>query len=209
MLMLEDDVLMWRAVQRIVGRAGDVILAASCAAADAALASGPWSGLVVDVSLPDGSGLEWLSTARRNGCKTPALVLTNNLDRALVNEVFDLRAFYVCKPAPAKSLREFVESLTVPDRSNETFGLLSASAMRVLDLADFSPSELDVIAGALSGISSKEFIDLHKITINTYKSRVRKVLKKTGASSIGEIRDRVLRDLSRSVSWTAAITPQG
>ena len=64
-LMLEDDGLQARAVQRTLKGLAKVTAVASCAAADEAISEGPWSGLFVDVLLPDGSGLEWLTSARR------------------------------------------------------------------------------------------------------------------------------------------------
>jgi DNA-binding NarL/FixJ family response regulator len=198
-LMLEDDVLMWRAVQRSVGRLGEVIQAASCAAGNELLAQGPWTCLFIDLALPDGSGLEWLAGARRSGCDAPALVITNHLERALVNEAFDLQAFYACKPASANSFRAFVESLAVRDRANQDVGLLlTATAMHVLEAHALTGSEMDVVAASLSGTTTGEFVESHGISINTYKTQVRSILRKTGARSIGEVRDRVLRENART-----------
>jgi len=194
-LMLEDDGLQARAVQRTLKGLAKVTAVASCAAADEAISEGPWSGLFVDVLLPDGSGLEWLTSARRNGCEAPALVLTNLVDRTLINAAFDLRATYVCKPLEAKGLRDFVGSLTLRDATSSQFGLLTAAALRVL-----AASEQEIVAAAVAGVSPQEFITGQGISMNTYKTQVRSALRKTGAETVGALRDRVLREAGAIMS---------
>jgi len=194
-LMLEDDGLQARAVQRTLKGLAKVSAVASCAAADEAISEGPWSGLFVDVLLPDGSGLEWLTSARRNGCEAPALVLTNLVDRTLINAAFDLRATYVCKPLEAKGLRDFVGSLTLRDATSSQFGLLTAAALRGL-----TGSEQEIVAAAVAGVSPQEFITGQGISMNTYKTQVRSALRKTGAETVGALRDRVLREAGAIMS---------
>lgn len=198
-LMLEDDVLHARAVQRTLKGLAKVTAAGSCAAADEAFVDGPWNGLFVDVLLPDGSGLDWLATARRNGCRAPALVLTNLVDRKLINEAFDLRATYVCKPLQPQGLRDFVGSLALRSAENSQFGLLTESALRVLASSGLTWSELEIVSAAVAGMSSHAFIEAQGISMNTYKTQVRSVLRKTGAESVGAIRDRVLREARQGV----------
>jgi DNA-binding response OmpR family regulator len=193
--MLEDDGLQARAVQRTLKGLAKVTAVASCAAADEAISEGPWSGLFVDVLLPDGSGLEWLTSARRNGCEAPALVLTNLVDRTLINAAFDLRATYVCKPLEAKGLRDFVGSLTLRDATSSQFGLLTAAALRGL-----TGSEQEIVAAAVAGVSPQEFITGQGISMNTYKTQVRSALRKTGAETVGALRDRVLREAGAIMS---------
>jgi len=199
-LMLEDDGLQARAVQRTLKGLAKVTAVASCAAADEAISEGPWSGLFVDVLLPDGSGLEWLTSARRNGCEAPALVLTNLVDRTLINAAFDLRATYVCKPLEAKGLRDFVGSLTLRDATSSQFGLLTAAALRVLAASGLTGSEQEIVAAAVAGVSPQEFITGQGISMNTYKTQVRSALRKTGAETVGALRDRVLREAGAIMS---------
>ncbi len=193
-LMLEDDVLQWRAVQRALKGLGEVTAVGSCAAANDAISQGPWNGLLVDVTLPDGSGLKWLAGARSGGCKAPALVLTNLVDRDLINAAFDLQAVYVCKPLPAQGFRDFVGSFARRDSERKQFGLLTRSAMRVLASSGLTAAELEIVSAAVAGTSPQDFRADQGITMNTYKTQVRSILRKTGADSVGDLRDRVLRE---------------
>jgi DNA-binding CsgD family transcriptional regulator len=51
----------------------------------------------------------------------------------------------------------------------------------------------------VAGMSSHAFIEAQGISMNTYKTQVRSVLRKTGAESVGAIRDRVLREARQGV----------
>jgi len=59
-----------------------VVVAGGVRAADAALAAAPCDIAVVDVGLPDGSGLEWCRATRRSNTETPILLLTARNDVA-------------------------------------------------------------------------------------------------------------------------------
>jgi two-component system OmpR family response regulator len=57
-------------------RAHTVIVAGTVSDADAALVRERFDVAVVDVGLPDGSGLAWCRNARKSGCEIPILFLT-------------------------------------------------------------------------------------------------------------------------------------
>jgi DNA-binding response OmpR family regulator len=57
-------------------RSHTVIVAGSVRDADAALARERFDVAVVDVGLPDGSGVSWCRNARKSGCELPILFLT-------------------------------------------------------------------------------------------------------------------------------------
>jgi len=51
-------------------------LATSCAAAEDALASGPFDAVILDITLPDGNGLDLLRRWRAAGDETPVIILS-------------------------------------------------------------------------------------------------------------------------------------
>jgi DNA-binding response OmpR family regulator len=80
-LLIEDSARVADAVSdRLRERSMTVVVAASLHAADAAFAQQPFDVAVVDIGLPDGSGLSWCRTAREAGCQIPILLLTARND---------------------------------------------------------------------------------------------------------------------------------
>jgi DNA-binding response OmpR family regulator len=76
-LVVEDDAVLANGLRTGLGLSGTVVDAVStCADAREALSSSSFDAIVLDVMLPDGSGLDWLSELRGTGDRTPVLVLT-------------------------------------------------------------------------------------------------------------------------------------
>ncbi|MET3353149.1 response regulator transcription factor [Xanthobacter autotrophicus] len=76
-LVVEDDPILMDGLKVGLGLAGATVDdVATCADARAALAAGRFDAVVLDVMLPDGSGLDVLATLRARGDATPVLLLT-------------------------------------------------------------------------------------------------------------------------------------
>jgi two-component system OmpR family response regulator len=76
-LVVEDSERVAETVRAALGALGhSVVLAGGVRSADEAMAGGPFDVAVVDVGLPDGSGLEWCRAARSAGSDLPILLLT-------------------------------------------------------------------------------------------------------------------------------------
>ena len=76
-LIVEDDVVLRDMLTRSLSEAGHrVDAAATCAEAESFWTLQPYDAVVLDLNLPDGSGLTALKNARRRGDATPVLVLT-------------------------------------------------------------------------------------------------------------------------------------
>jgi two-component system response regulator QseB len=76
-LVVEDDPVLSDGLKVGLGLSGATVDAvATCADACAALAASTFDAVVLDLMLPDGSGLEVLADLRRAGNKTPILLLT-------------------------------------------------------------------------------------------------------------------------------------
>ena len=77
--LLEDDATLGRGISMaLAGPERAVTLAGSLAEARAALADGRFALLILDVNLPDGSGLDLLRQLRAGGERTPVILLTAN-----------------------------------------------------------------------------------------------------------------------------------
>lgn len=76
-LVVEDDPILSDGIKAGLGLFGATLdTVANCADGRAALAASEFDALVLDLMLPDGSGLELLAEMRAAGDRTPVLVLT-------------------------------------------------------------------------------------------------------------------------------------
>src|ERR1700737_4701527 len=76
-LVVEDDPVLSGGLKVGLGLSGATVDAvATCADACAALAASTFDAVVLDLMLPDGSGLDVLADIRRSVNKTPVLLLT-------------------------------------------------------------------------------------------------------------------------------------
>ena len=109
--ILEDDKALGRGIAMALETPEcRVTLAQTCREAERTLQQ-PFSLLILDINLPDGSGLELLRSLRRGGCQTPAILLTaNDLE---LDEVAGLEAGaddYITKPFSLAVLRARVNA---------------------------------------------------------------------------------------------------
>jgi two-component system OmpR family response regulator len=76
LLLLEDDHLLGEGLRDFLRADGHLVDWFLRLGEVAALGSEPYDALLVDWQLPDGSGLEWVGSMRRQGVTTPVLMLT-------------------------------------------------------------------------------------------------------------------------------------
>jgi len=76
-LVVDDDAVLAEEVQfGLAARGSTLEIATNCDDGRAAIGSGEFDAVVLDVNLPDGSGLELLAELRASGDRTPILLLT-------------------------------------------------------------------------------------------------------------------------------------
>lgn len=110
--ILEDDTTLSRGIGLALGGSGrTVTLADSIAQARQVMAHAQFDLLILDINLPDGSGLELLRALRSQGNDTPVILLTaNDLE---MDEVTGLEAGaddYITKPFSLAVLRARVQA---------------------------------------------------------------------------------------------------
>jgi DNA-binding response OmpR family regulator len=105
LLLIEDDKVLSRAIVRVLRHFGTMRVVATVADARRALDAQSWRALLVDVGLPDGSGLDVLTYARAAKIHTPALVVTGWGDSKTANRAFELGAALVRKPVEVALLQ--------------------------------------------------------------------------------------------------------
>lgn len=111
-LVVEDEPYVGRALLRLVRPFGEGVLARTVRAAKGQLASTvPWRAFLIDLGLPDGSGLDVLRAVREAFPRAPAMVLTGRVEAELINAVHDLGAQYTVKPIDERRVQRFLEEV--------------------------------------------------------------------------------------------------
>jgi two-component system OmpR family response regulator len=76
LLLLEDDAILGDGISAYLRSEGHVVDWCQRLLDVSALQAEPYDALLVDWQLPDGSGLDWIRTLRRQGTRTPILMMT-------------------------------------------------------------------------------------------------------------------------------------
>lgn len=191
-VVVDDDPVWTRLAQLGCSPYGKVLIASNIAQAFPLLKGAErLLGLVTDLRLPDGSGFELLETQRRDGVRAPALVMTSYPDGENLRKAHRLGAEFVCKPVSIEQLEQF---------ARRAVGWYWSEDMRVGRLVDelarrcsLSPRETELAAMSAAGIPRDLQADEFGVSVNTLKSQVRKLLLKTGFTSLDELGQALLR----------------
>lgn len=110
-LLLEDDAALGKGIQlALQGPELQLLRCGTLAQARTALAQSPFDLLILDVNLPDGSGLEFLQAARRSS-RVPVILLTaNDLEMDIVTGLESGADDYITKPFSLAVLRARVHT---------------------------------------------------------------------------------------------------
>lgn len=158
-LLVEDDAILLNGLQVGLGLAGFTVDAVSnCADASAALRSSTFDAVVLDLMLPDGSGLDVLDELRGRQVGTPVLLLTAR--DSVPDRIAGLDAGaddYLGKPFDLDEVAARLRALT--RRGNG-----SASACRIWRELRLEPATMAVSkSGVAVRLSRREFSILHAL----------------------------------------------
>jgi two-component system response regulator DevR len=134
--------------------------------------------LIVDINLPDGSGLELVSWVRNISKKIPIVVLTfNDADQYLLAAMKAGASAYVNKAAP---LSEFVSAVrrAIDSPSSFTSTDISKVVARKHEKFDLSQRELQIVALLDSDLNSAELAKALFITESTLKTHLSHIYRK-------------------------------
>jgi DNA-binding NarL/FixJ family response regulator len=195
-LIVEDEPTLARTLARTFGRHGPVEVVHSMAAARDKLENrAEWTGVVLDLILPDGYGLDLLAEIRQIHGELPVLVLTGELNRDVVNKVQTMRGEYVCKPASADNLNPFIQRALAQERVDDTaIGQRIEHLVRQLKL---TRRETELLTLSIDGLSRKELAEALGVAENTVKAQIRSLLKKSGARSLATLAQKVIKGATR------------
>lgn len=190
-LVVEDEPLVARVLARALSPHGRAVVAGSTAAACAALDKHAFSAMVVDVGLPDGSGMAVVARARELDPGMLVLVVSGSVDAARLHDAHAFEVQYLLKPVAPEELALFVERAArrIEHRKLRTAGAVADWTRRY----GLGPKEGELLLLAALGKERHELPEARQVAPGTIKSQVRTLLVKTGAPSLEVAVSRVLR----------------
>jgi len=153
----------------------------------------PWAGVMVDIKLPDGSGLDAVEHVRGRSPDLPVVVISGFVQGPEVNRAARIGATFVCKPCTRDDLLPFFRRASERARKGEREidGIVSSAVRRW----GLSPRESEILVHAIRGGDRDEFLRIVGISVNTYKTQVRSLLRKADYESLPQLAIDALRSL--------------
>jgi DNA-binding NarL/FixJ family response regulator len=143
------------------------------------------AGAVVDLNLPDGSGLDFIEDLQKVSPKIPILLLTGVMDPEAINRAQVMGVPYVVKPDFDDNIGLFLRQLIVesaPGTRN-----IESDLARLSKEFRLSSRETQILAAAARGIPRGKIAEVLGTSENTIKSQVRSLLDKTNKNNLPEV----------------------
>jgi len=181
-LIVEDEADVVQSLLRTTPKRWRPVVAGSVAAAREMLEHrGVPMGAIVDLGLPDGTGLDLVDDIRRLDRELPIMVLTGQLTGDVINATNRMGASYVCKPANAENFQVFWQEVEAHE------GHRLATARTMGQQWGLTPRELETVVLAASGVPRGRLSDVMGVSENTVKRHVNGVLTKAGMRTLSEV----------------------
>jgi DNA-binding NarL/FixJ family response regulator len=194
-LLVEDEELVARALARRIRQRGlgECVVAATLKDALALLREATrYTAIIIDIGLPDGSGLDVLATVRQEGAHalTPAIVRSGACEPGLVVRATALDAKYLVKNAEQEwnTLLAFLEDAISPKRK-------IARVVRSLALTE---AVADVVIRSALGEPREAIAEARGTTIKTVENQQATAAEQTGKPSFHILIQDLLRDVARA-----------
>ena len=145
---------------------------------------------VVDLSLPDGEGVELIEDLRQANPHFAALVLTASLDRAEHARAIEAGAAGVLhKSADVDEIMDATrrlaagETLISPEELAEMLHLVGESREARASIEQLTRRELQVLKALAEGLSNKEIAERLHMSVDTERTHMMNILNKLGVHS--------------------------
>src|SRR5215475_6436677 len=174
-LVVEDDPLVRRSVTRWIRRKStfEVAEAESVASASAAIEVRP-IGMIIDINLPDGNGLDLAENYCRHSWIVSILLITESDEAEYVNRAHLLGLPIVRKPDFEQNLNIFLDQLSSKNWNGERN---RAYAIEELSFrAGLSPQQRKIIELMSSGITRAQLASILGLEETTIRTHVRGIV---------------------------------
>jgi two-component system, NarL family, response regulator DevR len=191
-LVVEDEA----GVRRMLGRGlavhGQVETVGTCAAARMSLRARQYDALVIDVNLPDGSGLDLVAFATERSPNILILVLTGSTDHEVIGRAHQIGARYLLKPFDAAHLATLADEVRARQVSGERRIRLTLERWKK-DL-DLSRIEVELLELGARGLTRDKFAQQRRVQPDTIRKQIQTLLQKTGDDTFEGAVNSLLRE---------------
>lgn len=191
-LVVEDVPVVRNALERALVSHGSVVAVGTCAGARAAIGTRRFDSLIVDVGLPDGSGLDLISLARQRWPAIWVLVLTGLADHAVVARAHELGVRYLLKPFEPDQLRVHVEETRARRHAGDR--RIAVTLDRWTRAHALTESETELLSLGVRGVPREDLPVLRGVRKDTIRKQIQILIQKTGDESFEEAVNSFLRE---------------
>lgn len=192
LLVVGDDPLVLRSIAHVVHRnlIFRIMEAESIAIARIALGNDP-IGVIIDLDLPDGDGLELAKHARIRLPTTPILLITGSDEARYVNRAHLLGAAIVRKPDLNENLFMFVDHIVSESWKYERN--LAYAIEQLVFKSNLSPQQRRIIELMLSGTTRAQLASSLGVEETTVRTHVRGIVRRVGVPNLDRVGWRLLQ----------------
>lgn len=191
-LVVEDEEGVRRTLVRGLDGLAQVEAVGSCAAARLALRARKYDAMIVDVRLPDGSGLELIEIASEECPGICVLVLTGYAEHEVISRTLETGARFLLKPCDAKHVVLLAEEAMARRTAGERRTKLTLE--RWTEDFDLSDTEVDLLALGAQGVAREKFSSLRNVRPDTIRKQIQTLLQKTGDDTFEGAVNSLLRE---------------
>lgn len=189
-LIVEDDRVCARALARVIGPAHPIRAVTTKAEALEELKHiALFRAAVIDVRLPDGSGLDVVEEARERRPDLPVSVVSAYLQSDMVQKIFSLDARFLAKPFTTfdlESIRDFVLG-DAPSVVGRRLRMLASEK-------GFTSMEIEIVGLAANGFDAALIAEWLRLSPDDLAGQVDTVLEKCSACQMRDVVASLLRE---------------
>jgi DNA-binding NarL/FixJ family response regulator len=190
-LVAEDDVLLGRVLVRVLSEHGKTELVTTAKEARSKLATRSFTAVVVDIGLPDGSGLDLINDARELDPSVSALVVSGRVDERRLAAAHHLGASYLLKPVDMRELALFAVRMRA--RKRKRHEKIAEVVKRWANEYELTGAEAAMLELSALGSPRARLSEQRGVSAGTVKKQVHILLTKTGDTSLEGAVSRLLR----------------
>lgn len=191
-VLADDHELVRDGIRMVLEAESDIEVVAQASTAESAvrytLGHKP-TVLVLDLSMPDGSGLEAIPTALEASPETDVIVLTMQNEPAFAREALQAGARgYVIKHAAASELVAAIRAVTGGQTYvTPSLGAKLASESEETVPDELTPREVEVLGLLARGHTNPEIAEMLTLSVRTIETHRANILRKTDRSTRAEL----------------------